>query len=66
MHEKARKWDEERGYDNTWPDATHQWDQDTPPTNRPCDWCGEPVAHGFIHEGCVEKEVDHWLSTKGA
>jgi CRISPR/Cas system-associated protein Cas10 (large subunit of type III CRISPR-Cas system) len=47
MHEKAKKWDEEH--------------PNQPPINRPCDWCGEIVERGLIHESCLEKEQELYL-----
>lgn len=26
------------------------------PKDRPCDWCGEKVKSGYIHDACAEKE----------
>jgi CRISPR/Cas system-associated protein Cas10 (large subunit of type III CRISPR-Cas system) len=47
MHEKAKKWDEEH--------------PNQPPINRPCDWCGEIVERGLIHESCLKKEQELYL-----
>ena len=47
MHEKAKQWDEERR-------------QKELPENRPCDWCGELVDIGYIHEDCMEQEREKW------
>ncbi len=54
MHKAAKKWDRQHG------DFSRNFDcrKHKPPKNRPCDWCGEIVDEGFIHEKCVLKECE--------
>jgi CRISPR/Cas system-associated protein Cas10 (large subunit of type III CRISPR-Cas system) len=62
MHQKAREWDKEHGYDTSFAGSGPKWPKHAqPPENRPCDWCGEPVEKGFIHKECRKKESEMWL-----
>lgn len=59
MHDLAEKWDDKnknKAIHNTVADAKFL------PKNRPCDWCGEPVPSGYIHDGkCQDDECALWM-----
>ncbi len=61
MHEKAAEWDKAHGVDTRWPNGGKYPKNKPLPENRPCDWCGEPVDKGFIHDECAKKEEELWL-----
>ena len=60
MHPNAKDWDKRNGIpDTSWPNGKNLAVRITP-KGRPCDWCGEPVPAGWIHEACAAKERDHY------
>lgn len=58
MTPKAKKWDEK--YSKCL-DKHKVIKGELVPINRPCDWCGQSVRLGYIHEECLKKERDLWL-----
>ena len=58
MHERAATWDRENKVRAS---AYVIEDDKLIPINRPCDWCGVPVARGYLHDECAEPEKDFWL-----
>lgn len=39
-----------------------QYEMVAVPVNRPCDWCGELVDVGYIHNGsCLAEDTKFWL-----
>ena len=58
MHINAKKWDQQHS------NAVEFHEIENGkfiPINRPCDWCGNKVAKGYIHKDCCEKETKLYL-----
>ena len=57
MHKKAKEWNTKH-----YPDMGGKTPKSLIPFDRPCDWCGEIVNIGHIHDGkCREEEMKFWM-----
>jgi len=64
MHWKAKAWEVAHGVDTSFIGsykAKRPTKDAPPPENRPCDWCGEIVIRGSIHDECIPKEKAYWM-----
>ena len=60
MHQLAAEWDKKYKASHSPLRNTKRMiagQVDMLPVNRPCDWCGEVVATGFIHSHCLKEEA---------
>jgi hypothetical protein len=62
MHKLAEQWDIEHGFVPSKAIVGPPTPPGRPvPENRPCDWCGEMVEKGYVHDECSKKEAEFWL-----
>ena len=63
MHKNAIAYDRLQGFDTQFASTSGlpKYPEGFLPEGRPCDWCGESVEKGFIHDSCRHSEIDHWM-----